>query len=311
VVIESQLGMKKTTATRGVILACGGFEWDMRLRQYLLAAPLEAAASPPFNDGDNLRLAAMAGSELSRLDQAWWAPLLHEEGELNEGQPMFRTTASERALPGSICVNSEGQRFTNEAANYNDFVRAMFQFDPLNYLHKDANRTTWLVFDHLFKNRYAVGSVMPSAPAPNWMIKASDLDSLAVLIGVSSDTLKSTVGRFNEMAREGVDEDFGRGRTAHDRVWGDPNDGVNASLGTLSEPPLYAVRLYLGALGTNGGPTIDARARVLNLDGQPIPGLFACGNACASVMVSYPGSGASIGAAATFGYLAGQTATTS
>ena len=60
-----------------------------------------------------------------------------------------------------------------------------------------------------------------------------------------------------------------------------------------------------GDLGTKGGLRTDERARVLRADGSPIPGLYAAGNASASVMGhSYAGAGATIGPAMTFGYIA-------
>jgi 3-oxosteroid 1-dehydrogenase len=60
-----------------------------------------------------------------------------------------------------------------------------------------------------------------------------------------------------------------------------------------------------GDLGTKGGLRTDEGARVLREDGTPIAGLYATGNASASVMGhSYAGAGATIGPAMTFGYIA-------
>ncbi len=64
-----------------------------------------------------------------------------------------------------------------------------------------------------------------------------------------------------------------------------------------------------GAIGTKGGARTDGDARVLRPDGAPIPGLYAAGNVMAGVTgAGYPGAGATIGAAMTFGYLAGRHA---
>ena len=69
--------------------------------------------------------------------------------------------------------------------------------------------------------------------------------------------------------------------------------------------PFYAVKIVPGDLGTKGGLRTDERARVLREDGTAIPGLYAAGNASASVMGhSYAGAGATIGPAMTFGYIA-------
>jgi 3-oxosteroid 1-dehydrogenase len=69
--------------------------------------------------------------------------------------------------------------------------------------------------------------------------------------------------------------------------------------------PFYAVRLDLGDIGTKGGAKTDEDARVLGMDGQPIPGLYAVGNVAGSVMGSaYPGAGATLGSSMTFAYVA-------
>src|SRR5439155_9901703 len=113
---------------------------------------------------------------------------------------------------------------------------------------------------------------------------------------------------WNEHAASGEDPDFGRGRGAHDRWWGDPafGDGPASTLGPVDTPPFYAVRVYSGALGTKGGPQTDGDGRVLDVDRRPIPGLYAAGNAMASVMgMTYGGAGGTLRPALVFGYLAG------
>ena len=103
----------------------------------------------------------------------------------------------------------------------------------------------------------------------------------------------------------GRDEEFGRGDSAYDRYYGDPRVRPNPNLAPLARPPFYAVTIVPGDLGTKGGLRTDEHARVLREDGTPIPGLYAAGNASASVMGhSYAGAGATIGPAMTFGYIA-------
>ena len=105
--------------------------------------------------------------------------------------------------------------------------------------------------------------------------------------------------------RTGRDEEFRRGDSAYDRYYGDPRRRPNPNLAPLARPPFYAVKIVPGDLGTKGGLRTDERARVLRADGTPIPGLYAAGNASASVMGhSYAGAGATIGPAMTFGYIA-------
>ena len=79
----------------------------------------------------------------------------------------------------------------------------------------------------------------------------------------------------------------------------------------MAEPPYYAMRLYHGALGTSGGARITADGQVRNMRGGTIPGLYAAGNASACVLGdSYPGGGATLGPALTFGFIAGRHAAT-
>ena len=81
----------------------------------------------------------------------------------------------------------------------------------------------------------------------------------------------------------------------------------NPTLSPILKPPFYAFPIHGGDIGTNGGIVTDENARVLDREDRPIGGLYAVGNNAASVMgESYPGAGATLGPAMTFGYLAGR-----
>ena len=59
-----------------------------------------------------------------------------------------------------------------------------------------------------------------------------------------------------------------------------------------------------GAIGTAGGPRTNADA---DWSGNPIPGLYAAGNAmCAVLGEAYGGAGGTLGPGMTFGYIAGR-----
>jgi 3-oxosteroid 1-dehydrogenase len=294
-------------ARRGVVLATGGFEWSPELCARFLGGPLTHPNSPPGNDGDGLRMAVALGADLGNMSEAWWCPSLMIPGEEYDGRQLHRGDFATRSLPHSIIVNRRGQRFVNEAHNYNDMMKAFFAFDPVAYAR--PNLPAWIVIDQQYLDRYALLTYVPGMPIPDWLVRADTIEALAEAIGVDARGLAATLTRFNRFAVEGTDPDFERGASLYDRFYGDPDHPGNPNLGTIEKPPFYAIEVHPGAIGTKGGPRIDGDARVLRGDGAVIPGLYAAGNVAAGVTgAGYPGAGATIGAAMTFGYLAGRHA---
>ena len=287
-------------ARKGVILAAGGFERNAELR----AAHLRTAHDPLVsgsqinNRGDALIAARAVGAAVRNMDSAWWAPIFRIPGEERS-----RLSTFERALPFSLIVDQTGRRYANEALSYHRFGELMQQL---------ATDPSWMIFDSRYRARYPVGPVIPDIPdaflskgARKVLVKARSIAALAAGMKVDPATLVKTIDRFNVMARQGEDEDFGRGRSAYDKLYGDPRVGPNPSLGAVEKAPFYAIPVHLGDIGTNGGLVTDGRGRVLRDDGSTIGGLYAVGNLAASVMgYSYPGAGSTLGPAMTFGFLA-------
>src|SRR5579859_2196161 len=294
-------------AQRGVVLASGGFEWDSDSTARFLGGPLARPLSPPTQRGDALRLAMSVGADLANMTEAWWCPAFAVPGERYEGQPLYRPDFGMRALPHAILVNRAGQRFVNEATNYNDLCKAFFHFDPGSY--ERPNLPCWLIIDQAFVDRYLLIDHIPGTPLPEWMPRAERLETLAEAVGIQAAGLRESVQRFNAGAAAGHDADFGRGVSAFDRFHGDPAHTPHPSLGTIAQAPFYALNVNVGALGTKGGPRVDAGARVQHVDGGSIAGLYAAGNAMATPFgAGYPGAGSTLANAITFGYLAGRAA---
>lgn len=207
-------------------------------------------------------------------------------------------------------VNREAKRFTNEAANYNAFGAAFHEMDTTMGVYR--NLPCWLVFDQTWLDKYgfAGGLGGEEKARTDWIASSDTLAGLGEKVGIPGDVLEQTVERFNANARDLHDPDFKRGWSAQDQWWGDPTlrDGTaRASLGPLETAPYYALPVFSGALGTKGGPATDTSARVLDVDGDVIPGLYAAGNAMSSPLgMTYGGAGGTIGPAMLFGYLAGR-----
>jgi len=296
-------------ARSGVIIATGGFEWDGDLVRAFLRGPMTSPASPPTNTGDGLRMAMRVGADLGCMSEAWWVPTLEAPGDTAFGRQRSHLLLRERTLPRSIMVNRAGRRFTNEAANYNAFGGALHAIDPSRLEY--ANLPCWVVFDHGFVQRYGFHATSPGEPIPQWVTRRPDLPSLAAALGIEAEVLAATVARWNKMAAQLRDDDFGRGDSAYDQWMGEVTlqRGHASTLGPLDEPPYYAAQVHSGCLGTKGGPRTDHDGRVLDTRGAAIPGLFAAGNAAAAVTGrAYGGAGGTLGPILVFGRRAGAAA---
>lgn len=300
---------KRVRARKGVVLATGGFEWNAELNRRFLGGVLSHPNSPPICHGDGLKMAMAVGADLGNMSEAWWCPSVDVPGEQYDGQPLHRGDFAIRSLPHSIIVNRAGRRFVNEAHNYNDMMKPFFAFDPVGY--ERPNLPAWLVLDAQFAERYMLVTSVPGMAPPEFMARADTLAELARHIGVDAAGLTATVERFNGFAREGVDHDYRRGESTYDHFYGDPGNTPNPNLGTIEKGPFYALQVHPGAIGTKGGPVVDIHARVRRVDGEPIAGLYAAGNVMAGVTgAGYPGAGATIAMAMTWGFIAGRHAAT-
>ncbi|KKC06471.1 FAD-binding protein [Mycobacterium nebraskense] len=310
--VERDGSTQRIGARLGVILASGGFDHDLAWRKELLpVVDQDWSFGNPAAMGDGIRAAQKLGAATELLDEAWWFPAI----QWPDGRMQFML--NERMMPAQFIVNGDGKRFINEAAPYMDFGHAMIAGQKTGVTHIPC----WLITDHRSWNRYVIGGHLPipkipGAPVPTgrrvpsaWLesgvVKAAmTWGEMATRIGVPADNLAETARRFNELARNGHDDDFNRGDSVYDNYYGDPTL-PNPNLYPLGDPPYYAFRIVLGDLGTSGGLRTDEYARVLRDDDTVVPGLYAVGNTSAPVMGrSYAGAGATIGPAMTFGFVA-------
>lgn len=125
--------------------------------------------------------------------------------------------------------------------------------------------------------------------------KADTLEELADKMGVPKDTFLATVARYNELARNKNDIDFGK---------------RSELLYPIENPPFYSLKFGAVLLFVAGGLEIDTKIRVLDKDKKPIPGLYAVGDTTGGMYGhEYVTTilGNSHGRAMTWGYLAAET----
>ncbi len=308
-VIERDGRMLRVRAERAVVLAAGGFERNAEMRRRFLPQSPEPrwSGSQPNNLGDAILAAERIGAATVSMDSAWWGTSMSLPGE-----ERARLMAFERALPGAIIVNGNGERYMNEAASYHIAGQEMLRHDA------PGARTipSLMLFDATWRRRYPLGPMIPDLP--DWLqpknfravlTRANTWEELAANTGLPAARLKATITRFNEHARAGSDPDFRRGESIYERYYGDPRVKPNPTLRALETPPFYALPVYPGDIGTNGGLATNEHAQVLDGSGAAIAGLYACGNMAATVMGhSYPAAGATLGPGMTFGYIAARHA---
>ncbi len=312
-IVEHEGRMVTVRTRRGVLLATGGFSRNAQLRRQHQASPTGSdwTASVPGATGDGITLGQSVGAALDFMGSAWWSPTVVLPG----GHERLALIAG-KSYPGSIMVNRAGRRFTNEAQPYEDVVKDQYASEARG----EGAVPCYLVFDARFRQSYPAGHIKPGKLESDsrlpkeyfesgLLTRADSLAELAQQIGVDAEGLQTTVARFNEFAIRGEDPDFARGASEHDRYYADHKVEPNPCLGPVDTPPFYALRVDAGDLDTKGGLSCDEHARVLDDHGKPIPGLYAAGNTSAAVMGdTYPGAGATIASAMTFGYVAARHA---
>ncbi|MBO2453173.1 FAD-dependent oxidoreductase [Actinomadura barringtoniae] len=303
---------RRIRARHGVIVATGGFDHGTEFRRtHQPYADPSLSLGATSNTGDGIIAAQRIGADVALMDGAWWYPAV----AWGDGRVQF--SLNERMMPAQFIVNGDGDRFINEAAPYQDFGYTMIQGEGAGVRHIPV----WLVTNEWCWRRYVIFGHLPLpripfAPVPtgralpgSWsasesVVTGRTLDEIAGRIGVPADRLRRTAERYDAMAKAGRDADFRRGDSLYDRYYSD-RTLPHPNLEPLGEGPYYAFALVLSDLGTNGGIVTDERARALGAGGAVIDGLYATGNASATVMGrSYAGAGATLGPAMTFGYVA-------
>ena len=269
-------------ARKGVVLACGGFEADAAMqRQHWQINPVLPAAFLG-NTGDGVRMAQDVGAGLWHM----W----HFHGTYGFRHPdfpfAFRTKRlpdwtpgeDERQAPMSwILVDGGGRRFMNEYEPYLqdtghrplgvvDMATMKFPYLPCHLIVDRKGMGMYPIASTVFNDRgvepYFWSQDNLDEVENGILKKADSVSGLANLIGCPADRLEDTIRAWNWACREGADPDFGR---------------PPMSMVPVQTPPFYTGEIWPVVSNTQGGPVHDARQRVLNPFGEPIPRLFAAG----------------------------------
>jgi fumarate reductase flavoprotein subunit len=271
--VENRTGRVYSIRAGAVIIATGGFG----------GSPEMVARANPSLKGFNSTNAASASGDFVALTEDLPTVLINM-GDIQihpTVEPDFGILISE-ALRGNggILLNKSGRRFTNEMRFREPLSRSILD---------QEGGEAWLVFDQ---------GIRESLQAVEYYFdqelvrQGNSFEELAEELGIPPARLRDALEDWNRAIALGRDAAFGR-------------KDLNRS---LFSPPYYAVNVRPGIHYCMGGLHIDRRARVLDMDGNPIPGLYAAGEATGGIHGRDRLGGNSLTDAMVFGQIAGREA---
>jgi tricarballylate dehydrogenase len=286
-------------STDAVILACGGFEANPAWRARYLGPGWDLARvrGTRFNTGDGLRMAIEVGAATrghwSGCHAVGWDANAPEFGDLDVGDGFQK-----HSYPFGIMVNRNGERFVDEGADFRNFTYARYGHEIL----RQPGQVAWQIFDasvaHLLRDEYRIRRVSRTS--------ADSIEALAGrLDGIDAARFVRTVAEYNAAVDDVTPFDPTRKDGRGTRGLSVPKSNWAKR---LEQPPFDAYAVTCGITFTFGGLHVDAGARVIGEDGEPLEGLFAAGELVGGLFYfNYPG-GTGLTSGSVFGRLAGRAA---
>ncbi len=299
VAFTTDSGISGILEADSVVLAAGGFEANPQWRSEHLGEGWENAKvrGTPYNDGAMLQAAldigAVPGGDWSTCHSVQWDAFT----SVNESNRELTNRLTRGGYPLGIIVNRDGKRFLDEGADFRNYTYAKYGKEIL----RQPGSIAYQVFDA--GQRALLRSEEYDMPGIS-VESADSIDELAAKIGVDTRALCATVQEFNDSIDVSIswDPTIKDGRVAAVQP---PKSNWAAPLET---GPYYAFAVTCGITFTFGGLKSDTHGRVLDAEGEPISGLYVCGEMLGGLFSdNYPG-GAGLAAGMVFGRRAGSLA---
>ena len=297
----------QVNASKAVLLATGDFAGNKDMMSYYVPwatrfasiFPNRDAAGDPTNTGDGQCMGMWIGAKM-------------EDGPL---APMTHHLGGPLGMDAFLLTDVNGDRFVNEDVGGQPFQNQLSRlpkktawqvFDSewpnqLQYMDCGHGNVSWYVDDDKVpggsygRNAYISQAMFDEAMSTDAGVQADTIEELAEKMGVPVEEFCATIERYNELAKKGVDEDFGK---RADRMF------------AIENPPFYGYKLTdTVLLVCMGGLETTVDFEVLDTNDDVIPGLYAVGNAQGGrFLVDYPlpCPGISHGMAMTHGMLVGR-----
>jgi len=288
VVTHGTAGEVNFEARQGIVLCSGGFSRAKDLLQVF--APHVRRSVPAGglgNEGDGLKMAwehGAAFADLGYVNGTFGTYPYPEADELPAVIfPVYR---------GGICVNKQAKRFMSESKSYKSLGEAVLL---------QESGIAFQIFDQKIMDQ-AVADVpsynFRAIEAKGRIPKADTIAELAGKLDIPAHTLADTLGLYNRDVASGVDSHFGRTNLSH----------TFGNLAAIDTAPYYGFPSTAMLSTTYGGLRVNAGMQVLNIWGDPIPGLFAAGEIMGGLHGESYMTGSALGKALIFGRIAGESA---
>ncbi len=255
-----------------VILASGSFEASTEARLRYLGAgwDLVKVRGTRFNTGRMLDEAVAAGA----LTVGHWSG--EHAVAIDADSPAFGDlsigdTNARYCYPFGITVNLLGERLMDEGEDEMNFTHAEVGKKLLN----QPKVLGFQIFDAktiaLLEPRYATATPF----------EAETIEELAAKCGIRVDHLVTTVSDFNAACSPGEFDPFRKDGLAAKPAGQPPKSNWALPLETS---PFRAYKVTCGITFAFAGLGIDSKARVLAVSGEPMAGLYACGEIAGGVI---------------------------
>ena len=271
-------------AKKGVILTSGGFSLNKELLAKFVPAMAKANAIVGLGgNGDGLKMAWACGADLQDM------PYIKATFGFNLKPKTISTDFCLIFYNGAIIVNKQGKRFINESVSHKHIADlALLQTDSVGYQIFDQPICDLAMKEQEVRMTYLLKGDI---------VSADSLAELAKLTGIDGANLEETVNEYNKNILKGTDQ---FGRTTLTTGYGKPSE--------IKTGPFYALPSTGAILGTYGGILTNAKAQVIDVYGEPIPGLYAAGEIVGGVHGAAYITGTAFGKALIFGRIAAKTA---
>ena len=297
---RNRAGMLSNLHAPAVILASGGFEGNSEMMARYVGFDLPTVSrGGAHNRGEGIRMALDVGAKpTGRWNQ--FHPLPADPRTAGAASGLMTFAAVMETVPYSLMVNNSGDRFMDEGATSMDYL-----YDLVGRaVQRQPSQTGYAVFDSktMTLPHYRKAVLRDKVFEPH---QADTVEGLATLIGVDGEALAATVARYNAA----VPQDDSRFDALS--LDGLSTDGLTPPKSnwarSLDTPPFYCYPVTCANVFTMGGIGTDHTARVIDVDGVPIPGLYAAGEMTGIYRDKYVGA-TSVLRGLVFGRLAGYNA---